>query len=94
MGIWTFFCVPERKGKPFVEHYKSIHLLSFILDITPDAMDAFFANSCCRAVWAGIRRRPTTSRADTAETFSMEGEKEEMDVTVEHVECRNQRQEM
>jgi hypothetical protein len=52
-------------------------------------MDALFANSCCKAVWAGIR-------VDAAESFSIDDEKGKMDVSVEHVEGQqlNRKQEM
>jgi hypothetical protein len=57
-------------------------------------MDALFADSCCKAVWAGIRGRPVPSRVDPAESFSIDNEKGKMDVTVEHVERHNPKQEM
>lgn len=58
-------------------------------------MDALFANSCCKAVWAGIRGKPLPGRVDPAETYSIDdGEKGKMDVTVEHVERQNHKQEM
>jgi hypothetical protein len=59
-------------------------------------MDALFANSCCKAVWAGIRSRPIPGRVDAAESFSIDDEKGKMDVSVEHVEGQqlNRKQEM
>jgi hypothetical protein len=57
-------------------------------------MDALFANSCCKAVWAGIRGRPVLGRVDPVESFSIDDEKGKMDVTVEHVERQNPKQEM
>lgn len=59
--------------------------------ITLEEMDALFANSCCKAVWAGIRGKPIPGRVDPAETFSIDDEKGKMDVSVEHVEGQNNR---
>ena len=56
---------------------------------TLEEMDALFANSCCKAVWAGIRGKPIPGLRDPAETFSIEDEKGKMDVSVEHVEGQN-----
>lgn len=55
--------------------------------ITLEEMDALFANSCCKAVWAGIRGKPIPGRVDPADNFSIDdGEKGKVDVHVEHVE--------
>jgi hypothetical protein len=70
------------------------YLLTYIPGITLEEMDALFANSCCKAVWAGIRGRPVPGRVDPAENFSIDDEKGKMDVTVEHVERQNPKQEM
>ena len=59
--------------------------------ITLEEMDALFANSCCKAVWAGIRGKPIPGLRDPAETFSIDDEKGKMDVSVEHVEGQNNR---
>jgi hypothetical protein len=58
--------------------------------ITLEEMDALFANSCCKAVWAGIRGKPVPGLRDPAETFSIDDEKGKMDVSVEHVEGQQQ----
>ena len=57
--------------------------------ITLEEMDALFANSCCKAVWAGIRGKPIPGSRDLAETFSIDDEKGKMDMSVEHVEGQN-----
>jgi hypothetical protein len=59
--------------------------------ITLEEMDALFANSCCKAVWAGIRGRPIPGLIDPAER-GFDGEKGKMDVQVQHVERQNQNQ--
>jgi hypothetical protein len=69
-------------------------LLTYTPGITLEEMDALFANSCCKAVWAGIRGRPVPGRANSAEAFSIDDEKGKMDVTVEHIERQNPKQEM
>jgi len=70
--------------------------LTHLAGITLEEMDALFANSCCKAVWAGIRGRPIPGRTDPADTFSIADEKGKMDVSVEHVEGtqQNRKQEM
>lgn len=62
--------------------------------ITLEEMDALFADSCCKAVWAQIRGKPIPSRRAPADTFSIDNEKGKMDVSVEHVEGRNRKDEM
>jgi hypothetical protein len=69
-------------------------LLTYAPGITLEEMDALFANSCCKAVWAGIRGRPVPGRVDPAENLSIDDEKGKMDVTVEHIERQNPKQEM
>lgn len=55
--------------------------------ITLEEMDALFANSCCKAVWAGIRGKPIPGRVDPADNYSIDdNEKGKVDVQVEHVE--------
>jgi hypothetical protein len=49
-------------------------------------MDALFADSCCKAVWARIRGKPPPFRVDPTENFSLDDEKGKTDVRVEHVE--------
>jgi hypothetical protein len=60
-------------------------------------MDALFADSCCKAVWARFRGKPMPFRVDPTDNFSIDDEKGKTDVRVEHVEHQdntNRKQEM
>jgi len=61
-------------------------------------MDALFADSCCKAVWARIRGKPLPARVDPIDSLSIDDEKGKVDVRVEHVEHQhtnpNNKQEM
>jgi len=65
--------------------------------LTLEEMDALFADSCCKAVWARIRGKPMPFRVDPTDNFSIDDEKGKTDVRVEHVEHQdntNRKQEM
>lgn len=81
MGIWAFFFVPETKGKSgeLSTDQEKIPLLTTFAGVSLEMMDALFAQSTCKTVWAGLRGRSvlaTQSDDDLAPQKTKETEAE------------------
>jgi sugar porter (SP) family MFS transporter len=92
MGIWSFFFVPETKGKfDFEASLAFIKWLIYRTGITLEEMDALFMKPMHKAVWAQLRGRKILETEDELRGAPIIDEKKLEGVSIEQVESRASR---